>query len=298
MIAVNGVTKLFGDFKAVDNISITINKGSIFGLVGTNGAGKSTLIRMLTGVYKTDGGKITIDGEDVFENIKIKGRIFYISDDQYFLPNAKPRELAKYYAGIYQKFDMSMFENLMNGFDLPMDRKINSFSKGMKKQLSVICGISANTDYIFCDETFDGLDPVMRQAVKSLFAEAVAERGLTPIIASHNLRELEDICDHVGLLHKGGMLLAKDLDDLKLGASKVQLILPEGVKLEEIGLEIVSKENRGALYTILARGSQEKVMELIDKANPVFAEVIPLTLEEYFIMETEVAGYDIKKLFI
>ncbi|MBQ3179925.1 MAG: ABC transporter ATP-binding protein [Firmicutes bacterium] len=298
MIISKDISKSFGGVQALKSISLTINKASVFGLVGTNGAGKSTFLRLLAGIYKPDSGEITIDGQPVWENIELKKRVYYISDEQYFFANATPLEVARYYNGIYPNYDMERFHKLMQGFELPVGRKINTFSKGMKKQVSVICGLAANTDYIFCDETFDGLDPVMRHTVKSLFAAEVAERELTPIIASHNLRELEDICDHVGLLHRGGVLMEKDLDDMKLGAGKVQCVLPEGVEVESLGLDIAVQDRRGSLVTIIARGVPDEIAARVAAVHPVFMEVLPLTLEEYFIMETEVAGYDLKNLFL
>jgi ABC-2 type transport system ATP-binding protein len=298
MIVTQGISKRFNDVQALNDISLNINKAAVFGLVGTNGAGKSTFLRLLAGIYKPDSGTISIDGENVWENIEVKRRIYYISDEQYFFANATPLEVAGYYSGIYPNFDMKRFEDLLSGFELAAGRKISTFSKGMKKQLSVILGLSAKTDYIFCDETFDGLDPVMRHTVKSLFAADVADRELTPIIASHNLRELEDICDHVGLLHRGGVLLEKELDEMKLGAGKVQCVMPEGVDVNTLGLDIVVREQRGSLQTIIARGTQEEIAAKVAAANPIFMEILPLTLEEFFIMETEVAGYDLKKLFI
>lgn len=298
MIVTENVSKRFNDVLALNDISLHISKGAIFGLVGTNGAGKSTLLRLLAGIYRPDSGSLTIEGQPIWENLEIKQRVYYISDEQYFFANTSPLEVARYYTGIYPNFSMPRFIDLMGGFDLPVQRKISTFSKGMKKQLSVILGLASGTDYILCDETFDGLDPVMRNAVKSLFAAEVADRQLTPVIASHNLRELEDICDHVGLLHKGGVLLEKDLDDMKLGAGKVQCVLPEGADVGSLGLDIVVQEARGSLLTIIARGSQEEIAARVQAADPVFMEVLPLTLEEFFIMETEVAGYDLKKLFI
>lgn len=298
MIVTQNISKRFNDVQALNEISLHINKGAVFGLVGTNGAGKSTFLRLLAGIYRPDTGEILIDEQPVWENAQLKSRLFYISDEQYFFANATPQEVAHYYNGIYPNFDLSRFVELMQGFELTVTRKISTFSKGMKKQLSVILGLCSGVDYIFCDETFDGLDPVMRHAVKSLFGADVADRGLTPIIASHNLRELEDICDHVGLLHRGGVLLEKDLDDMKLGAGKVQCVLPEGVEPASLGLNIVIDEQRGQLHTLIARGSQEEIMAKVGAVNPVFMEFLPLTLEEFFIMETEVAGYDLKKLFI
>ena len=264
MIEAKNLTKKFDSIVAVDHIDARIKDGCVFGLIGTNGAGKSTFLRMACGVLKPDEGTIQIDGEDVYENTKVKGRFFYISDDQFFFGNGTPQEM---------------------------------MTKGMKKQLSVILGLCANTEYLFCDETFDGLDPVMRQAVKSLFANDMAERNLTPIIASHNLRELEDICDHVGILHKGGILLSKDLDDMKLNLHKIQCVLRPGREAGEIpGLEILKTERRGSLSTITVRGTREEVEAAMRSCEPVFFEAIPLSLEEIFISETEVAGYDVKKL--
>ena len=204
-----------------------------------------------------------------------------------------------FYRTVYPKFDKNRFVHLMDSFELNRRRKIITFSKGMKKQVSVICGICANTDYLFCDETFDGLDPVMRQTMKSIFVGDMEERNLTPIIASHNLRELEDICDHVGLLHKGGILLSKDLEDMKLNIHKVQCVLQPGMKPEDLeALDKIEVEERGSLCTLTVRGAREEVEAVMNSYHPIFAEIIPLSLEEIFISETEVVGYDIKKLVL
>lgn len=297
MIEAVNLTKKFDNIVAVDHISATIRSGSVFGLIGTNGAGKSTFLRMAAGVLKPDEGSITIDGMSVFENPEAKRKFFYISDDQYFFSNATPTEMMSYYRMAYPGYDEARFHSLMVNFGLDENRKINTFSKGMKKQLSVICGICAGTDYLYCDETFDGLDPVMRQAVKSIFANDMEERHLTPIIASHNLRELEDICDHVGLLHKGGILLSKDLDEMKMKIHKVQCVLKEGMTPQDLtGLEILKTERRGKLLTLTVRGDLSMVEFQMQNADPVFYETIPLSLEEIFISETEVVGYDIKNL--
>ncbi|MBQ7924920.1 MAG: ABC transporter ATP-binding protein [Lachnospiraceae bacterium] len=300
MIEVCTLSKSFDAVKAIDNISARIEDGHVFGLIGTNGAGKSTFMRMLSGVLKPDAGTILVDGENVFDNPTIKGEIFYISDDQYFFSSGTPMDMMKLYRTYYPKFDEEKFKSLMEKFGLDKKRKINTFSKGMKKQLSVICGICANTKYLLCDETFDGLDPVMRQAVKSLFVNEIEERGLTPIIASHNLRELEDICEYVGLLHRGGILLAKDMEDMKLNIHKVQCVIKDEGLLQSIKekLEVVTMDNRGALYTFTVRGVREEVIQVLEQLNPVFYELLPLSLEEIFISETEVKGYDIKALIL
>lgn len=299
MIEAKNLTKRFDDITAVDHINAVIKDGSVFGLIGTNGAGKSTFLRMASGVLKPDEGSITIDGEEVFENMDAKSRFFYISDDQFFFNNVTPEEMMTFYLSVYPSFDKMRFIHLMDSFELDRKRKIRTFSKGMKKQVSVICGVCANTDYLFCDETFDGLDPVMRQTVKSIFANDMQERNLTPIIASHNLRELEDICDHVGLLHKGGILLSKDLDDMKLSIHKIQCVLKPGTEPEDlVALDQVKVDRRGSLCTLTVRGSREEIISLMESYDPIFAEIIPLSLEEIFISETEVVGYDIKKLVL
>lgn len=295
MIQTNNVTKTFDGVRAVDSVTATIHDGQVFGLIGTNGAGKSTFLRMIAGVLKADEGSVTIDGIEAYDNVEAKEKFFYISDDQYFLPNAKPKDMSAYYQTVYPEFDREKFISYLEKFDLPKDRKITTFSKGMKKQLSIILGIAANTKYILCDETFDGLDPVMRQGVKSVFALEMAERGLTPIIASHNLREVEDICDQVGVLYKGGLLLSNHLDNMKLGIFKIQCAFKE-VQPDFTRFDVVNRRNMGSVYTLTIRGELAEIKEKIKELEPVFYEVLPLTLEEIFTIETEAKGYDIKKL--
>ena len=297
MIKADNLTKRFQGVTAVDRIHAEIQDGTVFGLIGTNGAGKSTFLRMAAGILKPDEGTITLDGEAVFEDTRVKARCFYIPDEPYFLGNGTPDDMKTFYQGIYPNFDTDRFGKLLKSFELDGRRKIQTFSKGMKKQLAVLLGICAGTDYLFCDETFDGLDPVMRQTVKSLFANDIEERNLTPVIASHNLRELEDICDHVGLLHRGGMLLSKDLDDMKMNIHKIQCVLPAGLDRTNLqDLDIMTTEQRGSLLTLTVRGQKEEIQARMQSYHPVFFEMIPLSLEEIFISETEVAGYDIKKL--
>lgn len=298
MIEVKNLSKSFDSIKAIDHINAKIEDGHVFGLIGTNGAGKSTFMRMLSGVLKPEEGEILVDGESVYDNPAVKEKIFYISDDQYYFRSGTPVDMLKLYQTCYPAFDGAKWKSLMEKFGLDEKRKVNTFSKGMKKQLSVICGICANTKYLLCDETFDGLDPVMRQAVKALFVKEMDERGLTPVIASHNLRELEDICEYVGLLHRGGILLEKDIDDMKLNIHKLQCVIREDEMLQKIrsGLEVVTIDNRGSLYTVTVRGDKEKILEFMEQLNPVFYELLPLSLEEIFISETEVKGYDVKVL--
>lgn len=298
MIEINGVNKSFGALKALDNIVATIQEGSIFGLVGTNGAGKSTLLRILSGVLKADTGAALIDGQNVYENPEAKAKVCFLSDTAYFFPNATIQTMEDYYTIVYPAFDRERFSELTEKFGLDKKRRINTFSKGMKKQVSVLLGVCTGTKYLLCDETFDGLDPVMRQAVKSIFAMELMNRRFTPVIASHSLGELEDICDHVGLLHKGGILLSKDLEDMKLHIHKVQCVIPDPVKEEELltELHVLQHDKRGSLLTVVARGTRQEILMSIEDKQPIFSEVLPLTLEEIFISETEVAGYDVKNL--
>ena len=296
MIEAKGVSKSFDAIVALDRITAKIEEAHVFGLIGTNGAGKSTFMRCMCGVLKPEEGEILIDGEPVYDNPQVKRKLFYISDDQYFYKSGTPNDVLKLYKSVYPEFDETKWRELMERFGLDPKRKINTFSKGMKKQLSVLYGICANTKYLLCDETFDGLDPVMRQAVKSLFVKEIEDRGLTPIIASHNLRELEDICEYVGLLHRGGILLERDIDDMKLNIHKIQVVIKEQEMLTSIkeNLDVVSMENRGSLYSITVRGKREDVLDYMRGINPIFYELLPLSLEEIFISETEVKGYDIK----
>ncbi len=299
MIEVTNLQKSFGEIKAVDGISATIAESHVFGLIGTNGADKSTFLRLLCGVLKPEGGSILIDGEPVYDQPKVKEKIFYISDDQYFFKSGTPMDMFRLYESFYPQFDRKRALDLMGKFGLDKDRKVNTFSKGMKKQLSVICGVCANTKYLLCDETFDGLDPVMRQAVKAIFIQEIEERGMTPIIASHNLRELEDICEYVGLLHRGGILLEKDLDEMKMNIHKVQCVLrkAEDIDVVKEHFAVLNENTRGNLKTITLRGERPEVEALFAGLDPIFYELLPLSLEEIFISETEVKGYDVKTLF-
>ena len=300
MIEVRKISKSFDGFKAVNDVTVTITDKNVFGLVGTNGAGKSTVLRMIAGVYKPDEGIVLIDGQPVFDKMETKRKLFFIADEPYFFNNATADEMQKYYGSIYENFDREQFYRYLTHFDLDKRRKINTYSKGMKKQLALLLGICARTRYLLCDETFAGLDPVMRQGIKSIFAEEIERRGMTPVIASHNLRELEDICDHVGLLHKGGVLLSKDLEEMKLNIQKVQCVFKSTEDERKVmgALNILKDERRGSLHTFTVRGNREQIMELFKQTNTIFCEVLPLSLEEIFISETEVVGYDVKKLIL
>ena len=299
MIEIRECSKSFGSVKAVQNVSMDIGEREVFGLVGSNGAGKSTLLRMTAGVMKPDHGEIHIDGIPVFDNKEAKSNLFYLSDDSYFPANNTPSDMADYISLFYPGFEKQRFSKLLRQFQLKEDQKISTFSKGMKKQLQILLGISAGTKYLLCDETFDGLDPVMRQGIKSLFATEILNREFTPVLASHSLRELEDICDHVGLLYQGGMLLSKNLEDMKFHIYKIQCVLPDNEQEKALKkeLDILKLEHQGSLVVFTARGTRTEIMEKVQEKNPLFCEVLPLSLEEIFISETEVAGYEIRNLF-
>ncbi|MDE7404854.1 MAG: ABC transporter ATP-binding protein [Lachnospiraceae bacterium] len=300
MIEIRNVTKSYDKIKAVDNVSVTIKENTVFGLIGTNGAGKSTVLRMLAGVLEPEQGEIAIDGLPVFDNMEAKKNIYFIADEPYFFANSNAMDMQKYLCSIYPEFAVEDFYNYLVNFGLNKKRKINTYSKGMKKQLALICGVCSNAKYLLCDETFDGLDPVMRQGIKSIFASEMERRGMTPVIASHNLRELEDICDHVGLLHKGGVLLSKDLEDMKCNIQKVQCVfktIEDEAKVIS-ALDIMKNEKRGSLNVLTVRGNKAEIHAIFATVNTIFFEALPLSLEEIFISETEVVGYDIKKLIL
>ena len=300
MIEIKDASKSFEHILAVDRVSVAMKEDTVFGLIGTNGAGKSTVLRMVAGVLKADEGSITVDGIPVYDNVEAKKKIFFIADEPYFFANANAAEVEKYFSTVYKGFYREDFYAYLENFGLDRKRKINTFSKGMKKQLALLCGICSGAKYLLCDETFDGLDPVMRQGIKSIFAKEMENRGLTPVIASHNLRELEDICDHVGLLHKGGVLLSKDLEDMKCNIQKVQCVFctEEDAAKGLEGLTVMKEETRGSLHTLTVRGAREEVISRFEAVDTIFFEALPLSLEEIFISETEVVGYDVKKLIL
>ena len=294
MIGIENISKSYGDIKSLNQINASIGNGSIYGLIGSNGSGKSTLLRIMCGIMRPDEGRVTYDGISVYENPDVKGTIVYLSDEQYFLPGSTLNEMANLYSSLYQTFSMKRYTELLTLFGLDGGRKISTFSKGMKKQGSILLGLSCFPRYLLCDETFDGLDPVMRQLVKRILADEVVERGLTPVIASHNLREIEDICDHIGLLHKGGILFESEIDTLKSEIHTIQGVFSKETTAREIfkDLHVVSESKRGSLITAVVRGDKEYIREVAKKADPKYFEIIPLTLEEIFISEMEERGYD------
>lgn len=297
MIQISNITKYYDKVKSLDSVTATVKTGSIFGLVGSNGSGKSTLLRIMSGIFCADGGEVLYGGENVYENVRLKNKLVYLSDDQYFLSSSTIDDMANLYASIYSDFSREDYARLLDLFGLDRFRKISTFSKGMQKQTAILLGLSVRPQYLLCDETFDGLDPVMRRMVKRLFADAVESRGMTAVIASHNLRELEDICDHIGLLHKGGILFENEIDSLKENIYTAQAAFSRKIEIEEIArLGTVSVKQRGSMVTAVMRGSVDEVRAKMQTLAPDFLEIIPLTLEEIFISEMEERGYDYSKI--
>ena len=298
MIELKNVSKYYGNIAAVDNISLIIKEGSVMGLLGTNGAGKSTLLRSMAGVLKPEQGEILINGETVWNNPKAKSLFFYISDDQYYFPNSTPKELGAFYKTYYPSFDTERFYMLLDRIDLPANRKIRTFSKGMKKQLSILLGICAGTQYLFCDETFDGLDPVIRNTIKKIIAKQMEEYDTTIVMTSHNLRELEDICDNLGLLYKGGILFESDIDAIKTNMYKVQISLKNDFSEKSFkDIEIMNFKKVGSVATIIINDKNGVAKKKLEKLNPVILDFLPLTLEEVFIYEMEALGYEFNANF-
>ena len=263
-------------------------------MVGSNGSGKSTLLRLIAGVYRPDGGTVTVDGSPVFEDTAVKDRIFFLSDDLYFLHKATVDEMAAFYRGIYDRFDMEKYRKIKSVFPIDTTKRIANFSKGMKRQAAILLALSSCPDYLLLDEAFDGLDPVIRLLVKRLVMDEIADRQMTVIATSHNLRELEDMCDQVGLLHKGRVLFQRDLDELKLGFCKVQAVFDgPAPDWKTIGLSILQARQQGSIHSLLVRGNAQEILAVLQtQPGSVFCEAIPMTLEEVFIGEMEAVGYD------
>ncbi len=292
MINAQNLTKRFGDFAALDGISCTIPQGCIYGMVGSNGAGKSTFLRLITGVYRPDGGSVTIDGEPVYENPHKKAEIAYVPDTLYFLNGASMERMAKLYRAIHPDFDYDRFRRLTALFELNPHKSVNTFSKGMKRQAATILALSSRPRYIFFDETFDGLDPIMRARVKSLICEDVLERQSTAIITSHSLRELEDTCDQLALLHKGGLVLESDVQNLKTSLFKVQIAFSNDFDRDTFaGIDMLHFSKRGSVANLIVRGDREQTVTRLQAMCPVLLDVLPLTLEEVFTYEMEALGY-------
>lgn len=292
MIKVSEITKKFHNYKALDNVSCEIPKGCIYGMVGSNGAGKSTFLRTLCGIYKPDGGKVVIDGLSVYENPVIKNKIAFVPDELYFINNASMQRMAKLYKSMYSDFDMDRFMFLSDTFKLNINQSVNTFSKGMRRQAAIILAVSSRPEYLFLDETFDGLDPVMRNLVKSLICKDVEERKATAILTSHSLRELEDTCDQLALLHRGGLIFEKDIANLKTSLFKIQVAFTQDYDRSKFErLDIMHFSKQGSVANIIVRGEKEEVREYIMNMNPAILDILPLSLEEVFTYEMETLGY-------
>ena len=299
MIKIQNLTKRFQDFTALQNVTCTIGTGCIYGMVGSNGAGKSTFLRTLTGVYQPDGGEVLIDGQPVWDNPAVKRRIAYVPDELYFLSGASLKRMARMYRALYPDFDADHFWKLCDKLQLPKNKSLGQFSKGMRRQAATILALATHPDYLFFDETFDGLDPVMRNYVKSLICEEVLDRGASAIITSHSLRELEDVCDHVGILNHGKVLLERSLSDLQDNTVKLQVAY-QGVTEPPLPAElnILHRSHVGRVYTYIVRGSSQEIMRRMQITEPVLLESIPLTLEEIFIYELGGVDYAAKDILL
>ena len=293
MLEMKKVTKTFGSFKALDDLTMTVPQGAVYGLVGPNGAGKSTAIRLLTGVYRPDSGTITMEGLPVYENPRVKSVMGYISDDAFYFPSATMEEMRRFYKGMYPKFDDALFRRLQDAFELPKKSPIRRFSKGMQKQAAFHLTLSCRPEVLILDEPVDGLDPVMRRQVMSLILSDVAERGTTVLISSHNLRELEDVCDHVGIMDRGRMLMERSLADMQGGTMKLQLVgdAPEG-------LDILHETASGRLKTLIVRGNTAEITRKVAEEHPAYFDILPLSLEEIFIYELGGADYAVKDIIL
>lgn len=291
MINVNSVTKSFDGFVSVDNVSTCVPDGSIYGLIGSNGSGKSTLLRIMCGVYAPNIGEVVYDGEQVWENEAVKAQILYLSDESFFKPHSTAEDIKALYKCIWKNFSEEKYKKLRDAFGLDTKKKIGTFSKGMQKQTAVMLALAANPRYLLCDETFDGLDPVMRKLVKAIIADEVAAGDITTVIASHNLSELDEFADRIALLHRGKLIVNAELDDVKLGLHRLQAVFEDDSVLPE-GLDAVSVERRGRLVTMVVRGSEESIRARVGRCAPVYVELLPLTLDEIFICEMEEKGYD------
>jgi len=292
MIEAKNLTKQFDGFTALNHVSCRISRGSIYGMVGSNGAGKSTFLRIITGIYRQDAGSVEIDGAPVFDNPAVKSRLLLIPDELFFLPGASMNRMADCYRAFYPSFDRKRFEHLTKRFKLDPGKPIRGFSKGMRRQAAIILALSCRPDYYFFDETFDGLDPVMRNLVKGLICEDVADRNAAAIITSHSLRELENLCDQLALLHEGGILLQSDVENLKTSLFKVQVAFsrPFGKELFA-GLSYLQYEQSGSVANLIVRGAQEETLAFLRRLTPVLLDVVPLSLEEVFLYEMRGIGY-------
>jgi ABC-2 type transport system ATP-binding protein len=297
MITATNVTKRFEDTIALQSLNCSIPEGCVYGLVGSNGSGKSTLLRLISGVYRPETGRITIDDSEVFDNPEVKKRIVFVPDELYFLPHANLRRMEQLYASVYERFSHERFEQLLQEFSLNPNKMLTTFSKGMRRQAATILALSCNADFILFDETFDGLDPVMRNLVKNLLYAEVLERRATAVITSHSLRELEDTCDQLALLHKGGIIFESDVEHLKTSLFKVQIAFGEEYDRSRFeGIDALSYEKQGSVATMIVRGDRAETEAKLRAMGPVLFEILPLSLEEVFVYEMGQRGYEFSEV--
>ena len=297
MIEIKGVSKRYDKEDVLQNLNCTIKENCIYGLVGANGSGKSTLLRLINGILIPDKGSIKIGKEKTFDNEKIKQNMVFIPDDLYFYPSYTLLDMAKFYQAMYKKFDMEYLKKLANHLHLATNQKLSSFSKGMKRQCALILALSTRSKYMFFDETFDGIDPVIRNFFKKAMAKQMEEDKTTIIMTSHNLRELEDICDNLGLLYDGGILFESDIDSIKTNMFKVQISLKEDFDKEDFkDLEVLSFKKVGSIATLIIKDEKQESRDILEKMNPIILDYLPLTLEEVFIYEMEALGYAFEEL--
>lgn len=299
MITVKNVNKHFDDFHALKDLSINVETGSIYGLVGTNGSGKTTIIKHLTGVLKQDSGEILYDGEPVYENAELKAKIGFVPDDlSYFAPYTL-KEAARFYKSLYPVWDAERYDEMIRAFDLRSKKKMNSFSKGMQKQAAFILTMCTHPKYLILDEPIDGLDPIIRKLVWKYIIEDVSE-GMTVLVSSHNLREMEGICDSIGILDRGEMKIERDLDELKSDINKIQVAFSDDTNTEKCyeGLNIVHRETRGKVELLIIRNDSEQIRKALAQYHPILFDVLPLTLEEIFIYELGGEHYEVKDILL
>ncbi len=296
MIELKNLTKSFGKTKVLENLNCQIPDGAIYGLVGANGAGKSTLLRLIMSIYKADAGEVLIDEDNAYDNIKLKKDMVFIPDDLYYFTGYSLKDMAKFYEVLYPKFSYAEVEKLAKMLKLDLNANLSSFSKGMKRQCALICALATNCKYLFFDETFDGLDPVVRKAFKDLLISKMAQQETTIIMTSHNLRELEDICDNLGLLYKGSILFEGDIDSLKTHMFKVQISLDQDFDEKTFkGLKILSYKKIGSIATLII-DEKEDSRKILEDLKPIILDYLPLTLEEIFIYQMEALGYEFNEI--
>lgn len=299
MIHLKQVTKSFEGVNALEAVTISIQKGSIYGLLGSNGAGKTTILKLVAGIYRQDQGEVTVNEEKIYENQRMKEKVVFIADTPYFFPQYTINQMADYYKSVYSNWNDERFQKLGEVFEIDMNKKIQRFSKGLQRQAAFWLALSTMPDVLILDEPMDGLDPVVRKKVKTLLIQDVAEREMTVFISSHNLREIEDICDHVAILHKGKIILEKDLDDLKSDIHKIQVAFKGDPPIAAFSeLSILQKEERGSVTLCIVKGSEDEIHQQIEQYHPVLFDMLPLTLEEIFVYEMGDIGYAIKNILV